>query len=225
MPTLKTLKSFLALAIFALATSAHAVPKRIFQDLKLPTQQMVEKFTISDPIAALATRVVSGAAGPTSAAAATLTTFTLQPDVPRNITVTPGGTTGDVEACVVTIAGTNYKNAAISEDFTFIADASTVQTGNKAFKTVTSASWAASCESGGFAATWSIGVGEKLGLNHCLASAGHLLMSTVAGAYESTRATMAVSASTIESNTADFNGTMNGSNDFEIFYFQNFLCL
>lgn len=223
MPT-KYFQGLIALALFAMVTTAHAVPRRLFQDLKLPTQQMVEKFTISDPIAASATRVVSGTAGATSAAVATLTTFSAQPDVARNLTITPGGTTGDVEACTVTVTGTNYKNAVITEDFAFLADASTATVGAKAFKTVTSVSWAADCESGGFAATWSIGVGEKLGLNHCLDKAGHLLMSTAAGAFESTRATMAVSASAIESNTADFNGTMNGSNDFEIFYFQNFLC-
>lgn len=204
---------------------AHAVPRRLNQDIKLPSQQMIEKFSITNPIAALATRIVTGTAGGTSAAAATLTTFSAQPDVPRNLTIIPTGTTTDVESCVITVSGTNYKNVAITEDFTFAANASTAQTGSKAFKTVTSVAFPANCESGGFAATWNIGVGEKLGLNHCLAQAGHVIGSTVAGAWETTRPTMAASATAIESNTADFNGTMDGSNDFEIFYIQNFRCL
>jgi hypothetical protein len=139
--------------------------------------------------------------------------------------ITPGGTTTDVENCDIVVSGTNLFGQAISETFSFLANANTATTGSKAFYTVTSIVFPAACESGGFAATWSVGYGEKLGLKRCLDSAGHLLMSTAAGAYESTRATMTVDADEVEKNTADVNGTMNGSNDFEIFFFQNFRCM
>ncbi len=219
------LKTFLSLVLaICFSFEAHAVNKRWFQDIKLPTQQMIEKQVVGAPIATITTRIKSGYAGPTSTAAVTLTSFAAQPDVARNLTITPAGTTGDVEACTVVVTGTNISGATITENFAFLADASTATVGNKAFKTVTSVLWPANCESGGFAATWSIGVGEKIGINHCLAQAGHTVFSTVAGAYETTRATIANDATHVESNTADYNGTMNGSNAFELFYIQNFLC-
>lgn len=218
---------FLVLALLAtLAPSqSHAFIKRMSTDTKLPTQQMIEKQTFTNPAAAGTTQVLSAHAGATSAAVATVTSFVAQPDVPRNLVITPGGTTDDIESCVIVVAGTNYNGTAITENFTFAANDTGAQTGSKAFKTVTSVTFPANCESGGFAATWSVGYGEKLGMKYCMASAGHILFSTLNGAKEATAPTMAASATAIESNTADFNGTMNGSNDFELFFIQNFRCL
>jgi hypothetical protein len=87
---------------------------------------------------------------------------------------------------------------------------------------MTSIALPAACEDSPYGATWSVGFGEKLGLKRCLGQAGHVVMSTVAGAFESTRPTIANDTANIEGNTADFNGTMDGSNDFEIFFFQNY---
>lgn len=213
------------LAALLFAETAHAYVVPTYRDLKPATQVMLEHDAITDPIVTTTNYILTTNDGPSSAAVKTITSFSHQPDVARNLTITPTGTTGDVESCVVTVSGTNIKGSSISEDFTFAADASSAQTGSKAFKTITSISWAASCESGGFAATWIVGVGEKLGLKHCLAQAGDWAWSVVAGSYESTRATVAVNASAVESNTADFNGTMNGSNDFDAYYIQNFRCL
>lgn len=215
---------FLVFLTCLISSPAHAVNQRLFRDIKLPSQQMIEKQTISAPAAAGTTDILNASAGPTSAAAATVTTFAAQPDVPRNLVITPGGTTGDVESCIITVTGKNFYNSTITETFSFAANANTATTGAKAFKTVTSVAWPADCESGGFAATWSIGYGEKIGLNHCLDAAGHSMFSTVAGAYESTRATIVADADEVEKNTADFNGTMNASNNFEIFFIQNFRC-
>jgi len=219
-----------AFAVFALVLSftfaAWAINVQVSRrDMKLATQQLIEKQSIDNPAAAGTNQVLNGSAGATSAAAATVSTFAAQPDVPRNLVMTPGGTTTDVEACNVVISGTNIFGQAITETFAFSANASTATTGTKAFNTVTSVAFPADCESGGFAATWSIGYGEKLGLKRCMDAAGHLAWSTVGGSYESTRATMAVDADEVEKNTADFNGTMNGSNDFEIFFLQNFRCM
>ncbi len=208
--------------LFAITAGAYVVP--VYRDIKPASQVMLERQDFGTPIVATTNRIKTTYAGPTSAAALVLTSFTAQPDVPRNVTITPTGTTGDVEACVIVVAGTNYYDAAISENFTFIADASTVQTGNKAFKTVTSVTWPANCESGSFGATWIIGVGEKIGLKSCMANAGDWVWSEVAGVYETTRATIAASATAVESNTADFNGTMDASARFLGFFVQNFVC-
>lgn len=207
------------------ATTSQAAMKRFFQDVRLPTQAVLEVQNFGTPIAASATRLKSAYAGPTSAAAVTLTSFSAQPDVPRNIVITPGGTTGDIESCDIVVSGTNFYGASISETFHFDADASGATTGAKAFKTVTSVVWPADCESGGFGATWGIGVGEKIGLKYCMNDAGNWAWSSVGGAYESTRATVAADATHVESNTADFNGTMDGSTAFYGYFVQNFRCL
>lgn len=218
-------KLFLILMILFVSTPSFAWVKRFYTDVKLPTQQMVEKQTFTAPAAAGTTDMLSGVDGPSSAAAATITSFVTQPDLPRNLVITPGGTTGDVEACVIVVTGTNIKDAVITENFTFLANASTAQTGSKAFKTVTSVFFPANCESGGFAATWSMGFGAKFGVNKCMDFAGNYFFTTLSGAKEATAPTTAADATHIESNTVNFNGTKNGSNNFEYFFIQNYRCL
>lgn len=190
------------------------------------SQQVIAEYqSITTPIVATTNYIKTTYAGPTSAAALTLTTFTHQPDVPRNITITPTGTTGDVESCVIVVSGTDIFGHSISENFTFAADASTVQTGTKAFKTVTSVLWPASCESGGFAATWIIGVGSALGLNRCLAVAGDVGHATLGGVKEATAPTIAANASVVASNTATLSGTLDGTKTVQLLFYQNYRCL
>lgn len=211
--------------VFLTTVFAHAYVVPLQRDLKPASQVMLEKQDFGTPAAASANAIKTTFAGATAATAITYSTFTAQPDVPRNVSLTPTGTTGDVESCVVTVNGTNYFGAAISETLTFAADASTIQSGSKAFKTVSSVVFPADCESGGFAATWTMGYGEKIGLKRCIDIAGTWAWSTVAGAYETTRATITADDNEIEKNVADFNGTMNGSNRFLGFFVQNFVCL
>lgn len=211
---------------FFVCLNAFALPvNRSFQDLKLPTQALLEKQTFTNLRAADTNYVLDGVAGPTSAAAYNITTGITNPDQPRNLIITPGGTTADVKGCTITLTGTSYLNKTITEDFVIADNQSTATTGAKAFKTVSRVAFPADCEEGGFAATWSIGLGEKIGLKRCMNFAGDFAWSTVAGAYESTRATVTADDNEVEKNTADFNGTMNGSNDFQAFFVQNFGCL
>ncbi len=219
---MKTIFISFVLLLAVLADASNV--KRYFQDAKFPTQKMIEKQTITAPVGASTTYVVSGTAGNTSTAAATLSTFTLQPDVARNLVITPGGSTLAVAACTITVSGTNIFNSAITEDFAFVNDASSATTGAKAFKTITSVSFPANCEDSPFGATWSIGVGEKLGLKDCLDATGDLIQSSTAGTTDGTKATMVVDVDEVEKNTADVTGTMNGSNDITIYYMQNNRC-
>lgn len=214
----------LALTTLAFTTNSFAVPQRMNRDIKLPSQAMLEHQTIVTPIVATTNYVLTTNAGPTSAAAVTVSSFTHQPDVPRNITITPTGTTGDVESCAILVSGTNISGASISETFTFAANDSTAQTGNKAFKTVSSVQWPANCESGSFAATWIIGVGSKLGAKNCANDAGDYVFSKFDGAYESTRGTFAANATAIESNTFIPNGTPNAAKNVDLYFIQNFRC-
>lgn len=221
---MKQLFALVAL-IVTMSFNAHAVTVPVYRDFKPASQAMLEEQTILAPMVATTNAVLATNAGPTSAAALTVTSFSAQPDVPRNLTITPTGTTGDVEACVITVTGTNFFGRSITETFTFIADASTAQTGNKAFKTVTSIAWPASCESGTFAATWIVGVGSKLGVKRCAADAGKYAWSVFDGAYETTRGTFAADVDEVEKNTFIPNGTMNDVKNVELFFVQNFACL
>lgn len=89
------------------------------------------------------------------------------PDVPRVISVTSGGTAADIATCTVTVTGRNVEGKEISETFAFSANTAETKTGTKAFKRVTSISIPAQ---DGAAATFSVGTGAALGLNHKLTS-------------------------------------------------------
>ena len=136
----------------------------------------------------------------------TVTTFLAQPPYPRNLTITPGGTTADVPAGNVTVTGTNYANEVISEDFAFLANATAATVGAKAFKTVTSIVFPIQ---DGAAATYDVGFGEKLGLPFKSAY-NAVLGATFDGVRETTFPTVTLSASALESNTIDLNSSLDG---------------
>jgi hypothetical protein len=105
----------------------------------------------------------------------------------------------------VIIEGTNYAGAAISE--TIALNGSTAVEGAKAFKTVTKITVPAKTNASGD--TVVIGWNDKLGLPYKLSH------NTVLAAYldnikEATAATVAVSASAVESNTVDLSSALNG---------------
>lgn len=220
------MKNLFALLVFTLTSlsglDALAAIRPYYQDIKLPTQKIIEHQNIDIPMLASTGRLKVENDGPSSAAAASITSFIAQPDVPRNLTITPAGTTTDIESCVITVTGTDFHGDSLSETFTFAANATDAVTGNKAFKTVSSVAFPANCESGAFAATWSVGIGSKLGLKRCLANAGDVVFSTFDGAYETTRGTVAANASVVASNTFIPNGTMNGAKDVDVYFFQNY---
>ncbi len=218
----------LALLFLLLTTvTAQAAVERRGLDLKLPTQQMVEKQAFGSPVAASTTRLSNAIAGIVTAitnTGLTVSSFTLQPDVPRNIVITPGGTSADVGDCTITVNGTNIQGRVISETFTAVANSVTALTGAKAFKTVSSVVMPAACEDAPYTASWSIGVGEKIGLNHCLSTAGDWFHSSVSGTKEATAATLVLDDDEVEKNTADFVGSMTGSAPFIGYFMQNYRC-
>lgn len=220
----------LAVVLALLPNEANSAIKRFFQDVKLPNQRVLEYQSFGAPVVTTTNYVKTTFAGATSAAAVTLTSFTAQPDVPRNITITPTGSTGDVEAaCDIVVTGTNIFNDTITETFDFAENASSVINGTKAFKTVTSVLWPAGCETTAageptYAATWIIGVGEKIGLRRCMDRAGEWGWSLIDGVYETTRATIVADADEVEKNVADFNGTMDASAVFRGYFIQNYQC-
>jgi hypothetical protein len=147
----------------------------------------------------------------------TVTTAITNPDTPRNVTATAGGTAGDIKAIQVVVTGTNEDGDVISETLpAFTVDTAGTVTGSKAFKTVTSIVIPAHDGTG---ATTAIGYGSKLGLGD------KLRLNTVKNTYlnnvlEGTAPTVAVSTTAMESNTVTLNSALDGS-DVEIHYYES----
>lgn len=166
----------------------------------------VQRRTNATP--ALGTTTAVHAAVTDNGAPQVITTGITNPDFPRNITATAGGTAGDIKAIQVIVAGTNEAGEAISETLpAFTVDTAGTVVGSKAFATVTSITIPAHDGTG---ATTAIGTGAKLGLGKKLSR------NTVIAAYlnnvkEGTPPTIATSSSALEGNTATLSSALNGS--------------
>lgn len=207
------------ISFFAYEASAYVVPT--FRDIKPSTQQMVEKQVVTTPLLGTATALKALTA--TSATlVTTISTFSAQPDVPRNIVITTGGTTASCSATTVVVNGTNFFGQTIAENFAITSTQNGATTGAKAFKTVTSVVIPA--QTNGSGCTMSVGTGTKLGLKACMASADHFIHAGLGGVKEATAPTVAASASAVESNTAALSSALNGSSSVNLFFMQNFAC-
>lgn len=214
----------LLLSVFlmlGLSLNGHAALKREFRELKVVNQAMLQKLSINNAVIADDNRILDDQA--TSASViTTVTSFLAQPDVCRTLSITPGGTTADVPAGDITVAGTNALGSSITEAFTLTANQTTVASGSKAFCSVSSIVFPIQDGAG---ATYDVGVLDALGLNRCMDSAGHLVFSIFDGTYEATRATCVADVDEVEKNTCDINGTLDGAKDIEIYFIQNYRCL
>lgn len=212
----------LCLLVFTMLFAGHseAAYNRLSQNVKLPNQVVLERYVVV-PAASSAGRLKSAAAGPAGAGSLTYTSFVAQPDVPRNIIVKPGTSSGSTKAGTLVVTGTNYFGQVISENFAITDGLQTPLIGAKAFATVTSVLIPA--ENSPYAATWDIGTGDKIGLQRCMVGTGEYIKGIDTGV-AMTGETIAASATAVESNTAQPNPIPNGTKSFEFYYIQNFAC-
>ena len=138
--------------------------------------------------------------------AQTITTAITNPPYPRNITVTPGDTTGDIKAGTVIITGTNIADDVITEEFAFLADAADAKVGAKAFKTVTSIYIPVQDGTG---ASFTIGFGELIGLPLILDAKP--LVFVLDDGVIATAPVITADADELEKNVIDVNGSLDGS--------------
>lgn len=130
------------------------------------------------------------------------------PVVPRNITATAGGTSGDVKAIQPIIVGTNKAGAAISETLTaFTVNTTGTVTGAKAFATITYIDLPVHDGTG---ATTAFGTGSALGLPQKM-SRDQVIAAFLANVREATRPTVAISATALESNTIILSTALDGT--------------
>lgn len=133
--------------------------------------------------------------------------FIAQPPCARNVTVTVAATTaGDVKAAAIVVTGTNLAGETITESFTPTADTPATLVGAKAFKTIASVAVPAQ---DGASVTVDVGFGQLIGLPYKLAKKRVLL--TLNDGVVDTAPTLTISESALESNTVDFNGSLDGS--------------
>lgn len=136
----------------------------------------------------------------------TITTGITQPDVPRNVTATAGGTAGDIKAIQVVVNGTDEEGVALTETLpAFTVDTAGTVTGVKAFKTITSFTIPAHDGTG---ATTAIGRGAKLGLGERL-SRNTVDAAYLAGVKEATAPTVVFDATNISGNMVTLNSALN----------------
>jgi len=138
----------------------------------------------------------------------TVTTAITNPDNPRNITATSGGTSADIKAVQVIITGTNIYGEPLTETLpVFTVNSPTTVVGNKAFATVTSILIPAHDGTG---ATTAIGTGSKLGLPVKL-SRNTVVAAFLGGVKEGTAPTVATSSTLHSANTVTLNSALNSS--------------
>ena len=210
----------IALAVVVVTSPADAAYKRMYRNLKLPTQQLVEKLALTGPAAASSTANIASTVGDTTGVDTAITTGITDPDFARALVVCPTLNTADVAAGDVTIAGTNYLNESITDTITFIENDIDCRVGTKAFKTITSVTFPA--EDSPYGASWSVGTTDVLGLDKCMGG-DHYMFGTFNDVYEGTRATVTYDVDDVESNTIDLNSALDGS-DVELYFIQNYRC-
>ena len=138
----------------------------------------------------------------------TVSTAITDPDVPRAVTATAGGTGADIKAIQVIVNGTDASGAVIAETLpAFTVNTGGSVTGSKAFATVTNY---VIPPHDGTGATTALGSADKIGIGVHLGR-NTVIAAYFAGAKEGTAPTVAVSASAPSSNTVDLNSASDGS--------------
>ncbi len=142
----------------------------------------------------------------------TITTGIVNPDVPRAVSATADGTSGDIKAIQVIVTGTNIDDEVITETLpAFTANTAGTVSGSKAFKTVTQIVIPAHDGTG---ATTSVGILDKLGLDRLLPNGNTVFLMTADGVKEGTAPTVVTDADEVEKNTIDPNTALDGAKDF-----------
>lgn len=115
-------------------------------------------------VAAASTTAILGATASALTAQTVISGIT-QPDVPRVLSLTVGGTASNVQSGTVVVTGVNVEGKVITESFNIVAGSTGTTNGTKAFKSVTSVFIPAQL---GTAATFAVGTLNILGINHRL---------------------------------------------------------
>jgi len=204
-----------ALPVFTVNTAGTVTGTKVFKTVTSVTIPAHDGTGATTSVGAAGLPAVAAAAGLMAAltddgaeAVVLAGNLLFQPEVPRNITATAGGTAADIGAIQVIVAGKNAEGQAITETLpAFTVNTAGTVAGAKAFAEITSVTIPAHDGTG---ATTSIGYGDVLGIGHKLAR-NTVLNAHLGNTLEGTAPTVVVSATVLESNTADLNSALNST--------------
>lgn len=171
-------------------------------------------------VAAGTTTAVLAATTASASADTTVSSGITNPDVPRALSVTIGGTAASVNTCSVIVTGTNIEGKTITESFVVTIGTTGTINGVKAFKTVSSVFIPKQAGSG---VTVAVGTRNILGINHRLFNQNTTVKvysaGTVYGALAlQTQPTVVAHEVEIERNTVQPATTPDGSKFYIICY-------
>lgn len=196
--------------------------KSLPQNLRLPTQQLLEKFIITSPQSGVNLNILTVVNGDTNGTGKIISSFAEQPNHARVLRVSPGGVTASVKAGNVIINGLDIRSNVITDIFYFNDDQSDSIEGTRAFAIVTSVIFPS--EDSPYDATWSIDGTDKLGLYHCLDNSA-LLFKHLTGNASTTSENTSVDDDEVSKNYTDISDPApDGANSYCLFYIQNFNC-
>jgi hypothetical protein len=156
---------------------------------------------------ALGTATAVHAAVTDTGAPIVITTAITNPDVPRTLLLTPGGTTANVTAVSCIITGTDINGNALTETApAFSAGAATTKTTVNAFKTVTSITQPAI----GSAVTVAYGTTAQLGMPYNL-TRNTVLAAYLNGVKEGTPPTVTTHATDVSKTLVQLSSALNGT--------------
>ena len=178
-------------------------------------RSFIAHYKMVKPVAADSDGMVDGAECTTGeeAEALVLTTFTKQPDFPRNIVVVIAATTaGDVAAGNIVVAGKNVAGEDITETHAVTADTPGTFTGAVAFKTVTSVTVPVQ---DGDSVTVDVGWGKVFGIPYLLEADEHVIVKLFNKAADAGAVTP--DAADIEKNVFAVAGTPDALKDIDLY--------
>lgn len=135
---------------------------------------------------------------------------------PRSVTITTGGTAGDIKAAAITITGKNIEGKTITDTVTPTVDtAGTLET-TKAFASVSNVNVPAQDGNG---VTVAVGLGNKFGIGYRNVSAASVKLYKNVNGTETlvNPAASNLSASVVENNTVTLDADPDGVNDYRVY--------
>lgn len=179
---------------------------------------------VNKKVAAGSATAILGATSVSGTQDTTITDGITQPDVPRALSVTVGGTATSVQSCSIVVTGVNVEGKTITETFITTIATTGIINGTKAFKRVTSVYVPKQAGSG---VTVSVGTLNLLGINHRLYRNNttvkvYSATAIVAGGYTGltlqAAPTVAANGATVELNTVTPATTPDGTTFYVICY-------
>ena len=175
-------------------------------------------FDLGVPAAGTTTAVSAAINGSNTAPVTTNLNYVLP--VPRNITITSGGTAASIAATAVVVTGKNIEGKTITDSLTPTAGTAGTLVGTKIFHTVTGFTIPTQ---GGAGATFAVGVGDRYGINtrNLSVTQVRLVKKLVSTGVETlvTPATTNFSTTLVEDNYVTLDATANGLNQYYIYAF------